>query len=73
MNAPLDGIVKISDGGQEYSATFRVIGGVVSVSPSIGADADVNIDNYDKPADEIARIVLQSRIDERVRGAKPTF
>jgi hypothetical protein len=68
MNAPLDGIVKIKRGDREYSATYRVIGGVVSVSPSVGESADLNIDNYDRPADEIARMLLESRIDEHLQG-----
>lgn len=67
MNAPIDGVVEIERGGEQFSATYRVIGGVLSVNPSLGEPVDVNIDNYDRRADEIAREVLERRIASYLR------
>ena len=74
MSQPVDGVVKIVRDGKEYSATFRVTGGVVTVDPSIGPTEDLSIDNYDKPADEIAKMLLEKHIDaylQKAANAKP--
>jgi len=69
MNAPIDGVIEIERGGEQFSATYRVIGGVLHVNPSLGQPEDVNIDNYDRRADEIAREVLERRIASYLRIA----
>jgi hypothetical protein len=69
MSPAVDGVVKIVRDGKEYSATYRVMGGVVTVNPTVGPTEDLAIDNYDKPADEIAKMLLEKHIDVYLKKA----
>ena len=69
MSPAVDGVVKIVRNGKEYSATYRVLGGVVTVNPTVGSTEDLAIDNYDKPADEIAKMLLEKHIDAYLKKA----
>lgn len=53
----------------EYSATYPVVGGVVTVNPSVGMTEDLAIDIYDKPADELATMLLEKHIDAYLNKA----
>jgi hypothetical protein len=69
MSPAADGVVKIVRNGKEYSATYRVLGGVVTVNPTVGPTEDLAIDIYDKPADEIAMMLLEKHIDAYLNKA----
>ena len=74
MSPAVDGVVKIVRNGKEYSATYRVVGGVVTVNPTVGPTEDLAIDIYDKPADEMATMLLEKHIDaylKKAASAKP--
>jgi hypothetical protein len=58
--------------GKAYSGTYWIRGGTVTVSSGLGPDETVDVGVYDKPADEVAEIVLRKNIDEYVLNSPGT-
>ena len=73
MGKPVDGSVTIERNGRQYSATYSVIGGVVSITPTIGDTEDLDIGTYDMPLDELAKKLLNEHVDAYLKknSAKP--
>ena len=63
MGNPVDGAVTIERDGKKYSATYTVIGGIVSITPTIGDAEDLDIGKYDMSLDDLAKMLLNQHLD----------
>ncbi len=70
MSAPLDGVVSVERNGKVYQASYRAIGGTAYIETSIGPTESVDVAQYDKRLDEIARDVLNEHIDKYANKPK---
>ena len=69
MGKPVDGSVTIERDGKLNRATYSVIGGVVSITPTIGDTEDLDIGTYDMPLDQLAQKLLNEHVDNYLQKA----